>query len=599
MFRSRVSLVLSLLAVAAVVIVGMPGTVHAQPPSNYTDWSGANGNWTDSTWDADNPNVISGAQVWSTQGQITVNTPNANCSNMWLGESGPAYVYNPNNGSYFGTSAGTASLVVASGGVLSVSGNLKVGYAGQGYGSPPVLTGVVGNCSLQPGGAITTADGGALEVGVWGGTGTMTQTGGTLSQLGGANGEYYIGVYGTGAYNMSGGLMVNAPYIALGYGGASYWCAVNAAKVGIPASGTMNQTGGTIQMNTTNPGNDYVIVGDGYDNGSTGVWNISGNAAFSTPVLVLGAIEGWGGNFVTPGGSNNNAVYPNGTFTQTGGNVTVTGQMVIGMDKSLGTYFGWFGGNYGGAKGTGTYNFYGGTLSDGGNGASLTVRLDAPATGTFQGNGTVNFTGTLTNNGRIIADGGALDMSSFSAVTNTVPNTVANGSTNNGWFAKNGGELILPQIPVSGNGPYVWGADASLVNSVQLTFAGAGNGELGINLYDPANSQVPNLATLLAHSPEVVGVWDITTGFEFSNVAASFRYDDVLAGSNVGGVQLYQYVGGNWTPVPDTVNFTADTVSASGLTAGGWYAVAVPEPSTLALALAALLALGWFGWRRR
>ena len=146
----------------------------------------------------------------------------------------------------------------------------------------------------------------------------------------------------------------------------------------------------------------------------------------------------------------------------------------------------------------------------------------------------MNFTGTLTNNGRIIADGGALDMSSFSAVANTVPN-IANGSTNNGWFAKNGGELILPQIPVSSGGTYLWGADPSLVNSVQLNITGViSNGNLGIALYDPANSSVPNLSTLLAHSPDVVGVWDITTGFGFASLGASFRYDDVLAGSNVG-----------------------------------------------------------------
>ena len=192
MSRSRLFSVLTLLAVATVVIVAVSGTVYAQPPASYTDWTGTNGNWTDSTWDALDPNFASGEQVWSTQGQITVNTPNANCSNMWLGESGPAYVFNPNNGSWFGTSAGTASLVVASGGVLSVSGNLKVGYAGQGYGSPPVLIGAVGNCTLQPGGAITTADGSALEVGVWGGTGTMTQSGGTLTQLGGANGDIML-----------------------------------------------------------------------------------------------------------------------------------------------------------------------------------------------------------------------------------------------------------------------------------------------------------------------------------------------------------------------------------------------------------------------
>ena len=576
MFRERVLHVVSFLAVAAAVIVGMPGTVHAQP-SNYTDWTGANGNWTDSTWDADNPNVTSGEQVWSTQGQITVNTPDANCSNMWLGESGPNYVYNPNNSSpWFGTSAGTASLVVASGGVLNVSGNLKIGYAGQGYGSPPVLIGAVGCGTLQAGGAIATADGTQFEVGVWGGTGTMTQTGGTVSQAGNAGGQIYIGAYATGTYNMSGGLIVNAPYIAVGYGGASYWCAVNAAKVGIPAFGTMNQTGGTIQMNTTNPGNDYVIVADGYDNGSTGVYNISGNAALSTPVLILGAIEGGGGSFVT-GGANDTPVYPNGTFNQTGGNVTVTGQMVVGMDRSI------FNASANGAKGTGAYNFYGGTLTDGGNGASLTVRFDAPATGTFQGYGTVNFSGTLTNNGRVIADGGVLDMSSFSAVANTVTNVAANGSTTNGWFAKNGGELILPPVPVTGNGTYTWGGDISLVHSVQLAFHGVvSSGNFSVNLFDTANAQAPSTAGL----GPVTGLWDIIPppAASYSNFDAAFRYDDALAGVNEPFSRLYEYSGGQWRYVPDTLDAPDHLLSAVGLSGSGYFAVAT-GPATAAWAV--------------
>ena len=573
MFRERVLRVASLLAVAAVVIVGMPGTVYAQP-STYTDWTGTNGNWTDSTWDAGNPNVTSGEQVWSSQGQITVNTPNASCSNLWLGESGPTYWYNSNNPLWFGTSAGTASLVVASGGVLTVSGNIKIGYAGQGYGLPPVLSGAVGCGTLQDGGAINLADGSTFAVGAWGGTGTMTQTGGTLTEAGGASGQYYVGVYGTGTYNMSGGLWSNAPWVSIGYGGASYWCAVPASKVGIPAIAAMNQTGGTVQVNA----NEAVVVGKGYDNGSTGVWNISGSAALNTPWLILGAIDGGGGGFVAPGGSNNNAVYPNGTFNQTGGVVTVTSEMILGMDQTMGTLFGWPA-NYAGsgAKGTGTYNFYGGTLTDSGSGANLVVRLDAPATGTFQGYGKVSFSGTLTNNGRIIADGGVLDMSSFSAVANTVTNVAANGSTTNGWFAKNGGELILPPVPVTGNGTYVWGGDISLVHSVQLVFHGvSGSGNFSVNLLDAANAQAPSTAGL----GTITGLWDIIpSSLSYSAFDATFRYDDALAGVNEASARLFEYSGGQWDLIsnaPDTIDHL---ISAVGLSGSGCFA-ATAGPTT-------------------
>ena len=62
-----------------------------------------------------------------------------------------------------------------------------------------------------------------------------------------------------------------------------------------------------------------------------------------------------------------------GTFNQTGGAVMVTGAIVIGQDEDF----------YGGECGecVGTYNFTGGTLTDGGYGANLYVRYDAPADG--------------------------------------------------------------------------------------------------------------------------------------------------------------------------------------------------------------------------
>ena len=98
-----------------------------------------------------------------------------------------------------------------------------------------------------------------------------------------------------------------------------------------------------------------------------------------------------------------------GTFNQNGGSVTVTHQMMIGSDATNSGLYGWGSGTSGG-RGDGTYNFNGGTLAGGG---SMIVRYDAPATGTFQGQGAVGLTGTLTNNGRMIADGGLLDLSSF------------------------------------------------------------------------------------------------------------------------------------------------------------------------------------------
>ena len=73
----------------------------------------------------------------------------------------------------------------------------------------------------------------------------------------------------------------------------------------------------------------------------------------------------------------------------------------------------------------------------------------------------MNFTGTLTNNGIVVANGGTLNLSSFSAVTEndasvdvveynqlggTISNWVLTNSTN-GWYAINGGGGSCPRSP--------------------------------------------------------------------------------------------------------------------------------------------------------
>src|SRR5258706_8564891 len=108
----------------------------------------------------------------------------------------------------------------------------------------------------------------------------------------------------------------------------------------------------------------------------------------------------------------------------------------------------------------------------------LPVGPTRSANGTLRGWGTVGFTGRVTNNGRIIADGysqdRSLDLSSFATVTNDFINR--NGAK--GWYAVNHGRLDLPAIAVSaGTNTYTWGGSndderPTLVNSARLTFTG-------------------------------------------------------------------------------------------------------------------------------
>ena len=180
---------------------------------------------------------------------------------------------------------------------------------------------------------------------------------------------------------------------------------------------------------------------------------------------------------------------------------------------------------------------------------------------------------------------------------NTVANTAANGSTNNGWFATNGGQLKLPAIDVTGAGEYTWGADLSLVNSVQFTFAGLSpsGGTLNASLFDPANAAVPSTAGLPGN---VVGVWDVTAGFSFSSLDATFRYDNVLAGSKTSYLKLYEYEGDAWVALPTMLDMTDDWASVNNV-GTGFFAAAVPEPSTFILCVLGLLSLiGFRAWRK-
>ena len=85
-----------------------------------------------------------------------------------------------------------------------------------------------------------------------------------------------------------------------------------------------------------------------------------------------------------------------------------------------------------------------------------------------------------------------LDLSSFSSVTNTIANT-----TNNGWFAINGGQLKLPTINVTGDGTYVWGGSDHLVNAARLTFSGvSGPGTFDVSVFATDNPLVPSTVSL-------------------------------------------------------------------------------------------------------
>jgi RNA polymerase sigma factor (sigma-70 family) len=240
---------------------------------------------------------------------------------------------------------------------------------------------------------------------------------------------------------------------------------------------------------------------------------------------------------------------------------------------------------------------------------SLIVRGDPAGAGTVEGwGGAIGDGGALLNNGRVIADGRGVDRAlifvGYGAVSNTLDNPVNGG--NSGWYARNGGRLVLPKIAVApGTHTYTWGESPDdptidLVNSVRVTLRDAQNpGRLDVSLLDKNRADVPALPT--GHT--FIGVWSIDLGLTRpSTVDLTVRYDDGLAAAlrlDEAVLKLWRYDGGQWLRINDaTFGRDLENHLLSGSTTSlSFFAVSAPEPSSLGLVL--IGALGLLRRRRR
>ena len=294
-----------------------------------------------------------------------------------------------------------------------------------------------------------------------------------------------------------------------------------------------------------------------------------------------------------------------GTVNQTGGLVT----QPAGRSVALGTY----------SSGNGTWNLHGGTLALGKHGTpynSLEIGQKSGATGTVY-IGSVTGCGILTqqvagtgmyvgsggtgslvgwsdegagehffltgpcylNRGYLIADGygtdRALDLTSLASVGSTL-NNVLDGTF--GCYSRNHGELRLPSIAVSGNTTTYWGDQGSvdLINSAKLVLTGA-SGTLTGKLFAVDHGEVPPLASLRA-----ISVHDFSVG-GMTACTLSIRYDHQAAAAakiDEEALKLYQWSGSGWTKVSSTVDTGTRTISTSGLTSLGWFAIGSPASGT-------------------
>lgn len=237
--------------------------------------------------------------------------------------------------------------------------------------------------------------------------------------------------------------------------------------------------------------------------------------------------------------------------------------------------------------------------------ASLVVRSDRRGSGAVHGWGKIALSGTLDNSGRVIADGfgrsRVLDLSGFAAVKNKLDNG-ANGG--NGWFARDGGGLLLPPIPVTaGSGTYTWGEDPDdhridLINSLRFAARDVpADGEASISLLSLDNADVPTLPA--GHA--FIGVWSFDFGGnEPASMDLSIRYDARLAdelGLDESHLKLWAYDDSTgWQHVLGNVDVEHHLISGT-VNGGRLFGVSAPEPG--AVGIMVLGAAGLLLRRRR
>jgi len=417
------------------------------------------------------------------------------------------------------------------GGTLTIGTNIKIGYG----------SGESGTYNLSAGTITGTAAGnGQIQIARdSGSTGTMNITGtGTVDLTGGSGGGWstsaYVGTYGgVGILNLNSATgMLKSEQTMLGYGGSG-------SGEG-PGTGTLNHQAGTHSVG-------QLIIGAGWGDNGHGTYNLSGGTLDCTlnsyGLMLIGHRDAAGG--ATAGVS---------AMNHTGGAATYKTGVILGNASNN----------------TATYNFnmagaMTGTMTDGTDDAYMYVRNISTSSGTFQGKGTVDLSGTLENNGKIIANGGTLNMKSFGTVDNLIQNLT---TESNGWYAVNsGGRLELPTVAVAtGDTNVNWGEAAAdsvidLVNSVQVKFDNVTTeGNLDIALV--ANVDAPSGT---AAPWTVIGVWDITnTDTVFDGADVMFRYDADAVTTET-DLRIWKESGGVWTAVDCSVETGNNLIRANDI----------------------------------
>jgi len=158
---------------------------------------------------------------------------------------------------------------------------------------------------VQNGDRLTTAE---FVQGVFNGKGRYELNGGTLITQ-----AHYVGAIGTGTFDMTGGRLTNAQFVAIGNNaGATGTMRVSGGtfngaelEVGYFGTGTMLHSGGTVNLSQN--------YGVGFTSTGVGTYRLSGTSNLIAPAGYVGLFGT--GTFIQSGGSHTILSIPNATFS--------------------------------------------------------------------------------------------------------------------------------------------------------------------------------------------------------------------------------------------------------------------------------------------
>ena len=433
-----------------------------------------------------------------------------------------------------------------------------------------------------------------LKVGTGSGDGVVNVSGGAILRGGQLTGYVIGGGEGSGTLNVQ----TNGQISGIDQGGKGKFIidsrgTVNLAggKIGDTSDGQskpkeLQIRGGVLNVSSGELRTRYAHY-IGTRAGKTGTMNITGGLAVAPQGMRLGHTEG--GN---AGGA--------GIVNQEGGQLNISGSpskpgLVIGHpDATQESVF---------------------TFKTGTQGGKFT--LETRQTGTFRGYGT--FTGGKTkiwidNSGRIEANGFGeerdLDLTAFRDTYHEgygeIQNLTDNPTDgNNGYFATDGGRLILPSYTganASNGAAFNWGepqddTSIDLINSARVEFTDfSGDHALIGQLLAPGRSDVTG------SSLNLMSVHDLSLtnpDGAFTDYDLTIRYDHTgLEEGQESLLRLYHFTNGEWLDVTSNLDTTNKLITAEGLTEFSQFGIgAVPEPTTTVMFFAVLL--GLLGIRRR